>query len=141
MALNLEKYLNSTKRRVAVVLIVLGVVILALLFGNPVSYPIIDPSPKWYFIWYILTITPIILLTLGYIFPSTFFSSQESIRTFVNSWGIFAPIAFIFLQIVQVILTPLSHYTVSVAGGFIFGTWQGFIYNWCVCFEFNRIQS
>ena len=39
-------------------------------------------------------------------------------------------VLFIFLQITQVVLTPISHYTVSIAGGFIFGTWAGFIYNW-----------
>ncbi len=81
-------------------------------------------------IWYLVTIIPIILLVLGYIFPSAFFSSQESIRDFVNGFGIFAPLAFILLQIMQVILTPISHYTVSIAGGFIFGLWQGFIYNY-----------
>lgn len=82
------------------------------------------------FIWYAVTIIPIILLVLGYIFPSQFFGSQESIRDFVNQFGIFSPIAFIILQIIQVIVTPFSHYAVSIAGGFIFGTWQGFIYNW-----------
>jgi uncharacterized membrane protein YdjX (TVP38/TMEM64 family) len=82
------------------------------------------------FIWYILTFVPIVLLILGYIFPLQFFGSQEAIREFVNQFGIFAPVAFIILQILQVVLTPLSHYTISVAGGFIFGTWQGFIYNW-----------
>lgn len=81
-------------------------------------------------IWYLLTFIPIALLVLGYIFPSQFFSNQEAIRNFTNSFGVFAPIVFIFLQIIQVILTPISHYTVSIAGGFIFGTWQGFIYNW-----------
>ncbi|MCD4666933.1 TVP38/TMEM64 family protein [archaeon] len=81
-------------------------------------------------IWYLFTFIPIILLILGYIYPSSFFSSQESIRSFVISWGIFSPIAFILLQIAQVVLTPISHYVVSIAGGFIFGTWQGFLYNW-----------
>lgn len=81
-------------------------------------------------IWYLLTFVPIVLLILGYIFPSQFFGSQEAIRNFVNQFGIFAPIAFIVLQILQVVVTPLSHYTVSIAGGFIFGTWQGFVYNW-----------
>lgn len=80
-------------------------------------------------IWYLLTLIPIILLILGYIFPSSFFGSQEAIKKFVNHFGIFAPIAFIMLQILQVIITPFSHYVVSLAGGFIFGTWQGFIYN------------
>jgi uncharacterized membrane protein YdjX (TVP38/TMEM64 family) len=82
------------------------------------------------FFWYLLIILPIILLIIGYIFPSKFFGSQEAIRTFVNQFGIFAPIAFILLQISQVIVTPFSHYFVSVAGGFIFGTWLGFLYNW-----------
>ncbi len=81
-------------------------------------------------IWYILTIVPITLLILGYIFPSQFFGSQEAIRDFVSQFGIFAPLAFIVLQILQVVITPFSHYAVSIAGGFIFGTWQGFIYNW-----------
>lgn len=82
------------------------------------------------FFWYLLIILPIILLILGYIFPSKFFGSQEAIRTFVNQFGIFAPIVFILLQIVQVIITPFSHYFVSVAGGFIFGPWLGSLYNW-----------
>lgn len=85
---------------------------------------------KTKFIWYLLTIIPLILIILGYIYPSQFFSSQEAIRNFINSWGIFAPIAFILLQIFQVVLTPISHYTVSIAGGFIFGLWRGFLYNW-----------
>lgn len=82
------------------------------------------------FFWYLLTFIPIILLILGYIFPSHFFGSQEAIRNFVNQFGIFAPLAFIMLQILQVIITPFSHYAISIAGGFIFGTWAGFIYNW-----------
>jgi uncharacterized membrane protein YdjX (TVP38/TMEM64 family) len=79
--------------------------------------------------WIFLTFIPIILLILGYIFPSQFFSNQEIIRDFVNSFGIFAPLVFVLLQILQVIIAPFSHYAVSIAGGFIFGTWLGFIYN------------
>ena len=81
------------------------------------------------FLWYTLTVAPIILLILCYVFPSQFFSNQESIRNFVNSFGVFSPLAFIVLQILQVIITPFSHYVVSIAGGFIFGTWLGFLYN------------
>jgi len=80
--------------------------------------------------WYVLTFVPIVLLILGYVFPLSFFGSQEAIRDFVGQFGIFSPLAFIILQILQVIITPFSHYVVSIAGGFIFGTWQGFIYNW-----------
>ena len=81
-------------------------------------------------IWYLLTIIPIILLILGYIYPSAFFSNQERIRDFVESYGIFAPVVFVIIQILQVVLTPISHYVVGLAGGFIFGTWYGFILNY-----------
>lgn len=81
-------------------------------------------------IWYLLTFIPIALLILGYVFPSQFFGSRETIRDFINQFGILAPLAFVVLQILQVIITPFSHYTVSIAGGFIFGMWQGFIYNY-----------
>lgn len=81
------------------------------------------------FIRYLLTAIPIILLILWYIFPSQFFWNQESIRDFVNQFGIFSPLAFIFLQILQVIITPFSHYAVSIAWWFIFGLWWWFIYN------------
>jgi len=80
-------------------------------------------------VWNILSFILIVLLILGYIFPSHFFSTQESIRKFVNSFGKLAPIVFIFLQILQVVI-PFNRYPVSIVGGFIFGTWKGFIYNW-----------
>jgi uncharacterized membrane protein YdjX (TVP38/TMEM64 family) len=81
-------------------------------------------------LWYLLSIVPIALLVLGYIYPSSFFSSQEQIREFIEPYGILAPITFITLQILQVVITPISHYAVGLAGGFIFGTWYGFILNY-----------
>jgi len=81
-------------------------------------------------IWYLLTFIPLVLLLIGYIFPSTFFGSQDAISEFVAGFGVFAAAAFIILQILQVVITPLSHYTVSIAGGFIFGLWPGFVYNY-----------
>lgn len=81
-------------------------------------------------IWYLLVIIPIVLLILGYIFPNTFFSSQEQVRIFIQSFGTWAPIIFILIQIFQVVITPLNHYAVGIVGGFVFGTWKGFIYNW-----------
>lgn len=85
---------------------------------------------KGFLFWFLITFIPIILIILGYFFPSSFFSSQEAIRAYVLSFGIFAPLVFILLQIIQVVITPISHYAVSIAGGFIFGLWEGFLYNW-----------
>ncbi len=81
-------------------------------------------------IWYLLTIVPIILLIIGYLYPSAFFSNQETLRNYVESFGIFTPAVFIFIQILQVVLTPINHYTIGILGGFIFGVWKGFLYNW-----------
>lgn len=84
---------------------------------------------KTKFIRYLLTTIPIILLVLGYIFPSHFFGSQDAIRSFINQFWIYSALVFILLQILQVVITPFSHYAVSVAWWFIFGTWRGFLYN------------
>jgi len=81
-------------------------------------------------VYLVLLIIPLILLILGYIYPIPFFSNQELIRNFVNSYGVLAPVIFIGLQILQVIFAPISHYVVSIAGGYIFGVWFGFLYNW-----------
>ncbi|MFA7709423.1 MAG: TVP38/TMEM64 family protein [archaeon] len=81
------------------------------------------------YLWWILLIIPFILLIIGYLYPSSFFSNQEAIRNYVNSFGSFAPVIFIILQILQVVITPISHYAVSIAGGYIFGLWLGALYN------------
>ena len=81
-------------------------------------------------LWHILTFLPIVLLILGYVFPLSFFSTQEEIRSFVLSFGFFAPLVFIMIQVLQVIITPFSHYLVGLVGGFVFGIWWGFLFNW-----------
>lgn len=86
-------------------------------------------NSKAKYIWWILLIIPFILLIIGYLYPSSFFSNQEAIRNYVNSFGSLAPIVFILLQILQVVITPISHYAVSIAGGYIFGLWLGALYN------------
>jgi len=80
-------------------------------------------------IWYLVAVIPIILLILGYIFPGSFFSSQEKLRDFIEPFGIWAPLVLVLIQIIQVILAPISHYVVGLVGGFLFGTWYGFILN------------
>ena len=79
----------------------------------------------------IVGLVPIIaLLVYGYLYPSSFFSNQQAIRDYVISFGLWAPFIFILIQIIQVVLTPISHYAVGMAGGYIFGTWYGFLYNY-----------
>ncbi len=88
-------------------------------------------SQKQKILFSIITLLPIIVFLLwGYLFPSSLFSSKDVIRNYIIGFGIWAPIVFVLLQIIQVVLTPVSHYAVGLAGGFIFGTWYGFLLNY-----------
>jgi uncharacterized membrane protein YdjX (TVP38/TMEM64 family) len=78
----------------------------------------------------ILTTIPIIGLIIGIINPQLFFSTQEATRDWLLTFGILAPIIFVFLQIIQVIFPPISHYTVGIIGGFIYGPLIGGVLNW-----------
>jgi len=45
-------------------------------------------------------------------------------------FGVVAPIAFVVLQVLQVIITPINHYSVGFIGGFIYGPWLGGLLNY-----------
>ena len=58
------------------------------------------------------------------------FSSVEALQAWMDSYGIWAPIVFILLQAVQVII-PIIPGGVTLLGGVIlFGPWWGFVYNY-----------
>jgi len=75
----------------------------------------------------ILTIVIIaLIITLLYYYMQRnglieFFSSKERIQAYVASFGIWAPLAFVALQIVQVILAPIPGNVTTIAGGLLFG--------------------
>lgn len=55
------------------------------------------------------------------------FASQETIRAFVQSFGLWAPAIFFLLQVAQVIFSPLPGSVTILAGGLIFGVGLGFL--------------
>ncbi|MBA3036539.1 MAG: TVP38/TMEM64 family protein [Desulfobacterium sp.] len=57
------------------------------------------------------------------------FSDREQIKAFITSFGIVAPIAFIAVQVLQVIFAPIPGEATGFIGGYIFGALQGFIYS------------
>ncbi len=74
--------------------------------------------------------TILICIFFYYALRADLFSSEENLKAFLTECGIFAPIFFIFLQIVQVII-PLIPGGVSIGVGvIIFGPVWGFIYNY-----------
>lgn len=55
-------------------------------------------------------------------------SNPQEVRDFISEFGILAPLAFIVLTILQVLLAPIPGNFVAVGGGFLFGGVFGTIY-------------
>ena len=58
-----------------------------------------------------------------------FFSNKERVNNFVISFGSYAPLVFIGLQILQVLLTPIPGEFTGFVGGYLFGIVPGLIYS------------
>jgi uncharacterized membrane protein YdjX (TVP38/TMEM64 family) len=80
--------------------------------------------------WWIVSLIPLIGILFSLINPAAFFQTQERYRELIKSFGAFGPIAFVALQALQVIVTPINHYAVGIAGGFLFGPYLGGLLNW-----------
>lgn len=57
------------------------------------------------------------------------YSSKKSLRGFVTSFGPYAPLAFVGIQALQVVLAPIPGELTGILGGYVFGTWVGFAYS------------
>lgn len=69
-----------------------------------------------------------ILFLWGY--KQGYFLSAETLQTFIVGFGIWGPIVFILVQIIQVIVPILPGAISCVAGVLIFGNMMGFVYNY-----------
>ncbi|MDJ0829641.1 MAG: VTT domain-containing protein [Desulfobacterales bacterium] len=58
-----------------------------------------------------------------------FITNREKVSQFIASFGFHAPLVFIGLQILQVILAPFPGEATGFIGGFLFGASQGFLYS------------
>ncbi len=58
-----------------------------------------------------------------------FFSNKAQVSALVASFGVFAPLAFIGLQILQVLIAPIPGELTGFVGGYLFGATLGFIYS------------
>lgn len=57
------------------------------------------------------------------------FSDRERCRAFIAAFGMGAPLVFMGIQVLQVILAPIPGEATGLIGGYLFGTLQGFIYS------------
>jgi uncharacterized membrane protein YdjX (TVP38/TMEM64 family) len=58
-----------------------------------------------------------------------FFASRSRITSFVASFGPLAPLVFMGIQFLQVLIAPIPGELTGFIGGFLFGTRAGFIYS------------
>ena len=57
------------------------------------------------------------------------FSTPESVKLWVNQWGIAAPLIFMGLQIIQVVIFIIPGEVPQIAAGYLFGPWWGTLYS------------
>ena len=57
------------------------------------------------------------------------FEQREELRETILSFGHWGPLAFICIQILQIIFSPIPGEATGLLGGFLFGKWAGFIYS------------
>jgi uncharacterized membrane protein YdjX (TVP38/TMEM64 family) len=58
-----------------------------------------------------------------------FFSSRTRVSAFVASFGPYAPLVFLGVQFIQVLIAPIPGELTGFIGGYLFGTGAGFIYS------------
>ena len=59
-----------------------------------------------------------------------FFSDRQQIQQLVDGAGLLAPTVYILLLVVQAVVAPLPAPAVAMAGGYSFGTFEGFLLTW-----------
>ena len=83
-----------------------------------------------YTFWVVVTAIPIAGLIWSVLNPTDFRAWQETARNLTSRFGYAGPVAFVLVQALQVIITPISHYTVGAIGGYLYGPWIGGLLNY-----------
>jgi len=58
-----------------------------------------------------------------------FLTDADAARAYVRSFGVWAPLALIGLQALQIVLAPIPGQVLGAVGGYLFGPWWGTFYN------------
>ncbi|ACV29220.1 TVP38/TMEM64 family inner membrane protein ydjZ [Anaerococcus prevotii] len=83
-------------------------------------------------IFNIISVLMLVIFTiLGYLgYRAGLFNSLDSFRTYILSKGKLAPLFFMLIQVVQIVLPVIPGGLTTVFGVIIFGAFWGFIYNY-----------
>jgi uncharacterized membrane protein YdjX (TVP38/TMEM64 family) len=58
-----------------------------------------------------------------------FLQDRHQLKGFIRSFGAYSPLAYILLQIIQVVIAPIPGGAIEFLGGYFFGVKAGFIYS------------
>ena len=61
---------------------------------------------------------------------TTAFQSIDTLREYIESYGLFAPIISALLMIFQSVIAPLPAFLITIANGALFGFWWGMLLSW-----------
>src|SRR2546427_3842331 len=75
------------------------------------------------FAWLIVTDAP------AYRFVVRVYEDKQLMHAMLDRWGVLAPVVFIAIQALQVIIAPIPGEVTGLLGGFVFGPWLGFFYS------------
>jgi len=81
-------------------------------------------------IWLFIFGLPLVATIIGYLVPNPFFPDKQQLRAYLDSFGVLAPVVFVAIAIIPVVVTPLNHGVFALAGGALFGLWQGLLLVW-----------
>ena len=73
--------------------------------------------------WLVLTDPP------AYQFLVRLYVDKRFLKHTLREWGVLAPVIFIGLQAVQVIISPIPGELTGILGGYLFGQWGGLLYS------------
>ncbi len=76
-----------------------------------------------YCAWLVLTDAP------AYQFLVRLYVDKRFLKRTLGEWGILAPVIFIGLQALQVIIAPIPGEVTGILGGYLFGEWIGLLYS------------
>lgn len=61
------------------------------------------------------------------------FADPRGIRTYIRSFGLWAPLIFVALYVLQIVVAPIPGTLLNFAGGLLFGWWAGVGLSWISC--------
>jgi uncharacterized membrane protein YdjX (TVP38/TMEM64 family) len=57
------------------------------------------------------------------------YADHHYLGTELQAWGVWAPLVFVAIQALQVVIAPIPGELTGLLGGFVFGQWAGFAYS------------